>query len=137
MDDDLFFDTVGTLMQLHGCTLPQIWQNCNRQVAYCPWSRSALSAADQWAWVRRYAADAELEVQMRTNRETRAADIPDLPALLNVLPNGHGRLRHVGVHLHQAEAVGDLNPDPVIVRVTGCAHSSAGSRDDRRAGLGQ
>src|SRR5256885_17257147 len=78
-----------------------------------------LSAADQRAWVGRDATDAELEMQMRTNREPRAADIADLLALLHLLADGHGRLRHQGVYLHQAAAVGRLHPAPVLVSVTG------------------
>src|SRR5712664_1020528 len=67
--------------------------------------------AEQRTWSGRHSADFELKVKMRANRETCAADIADLPALLDLLPKCYGHLRHMGVDLHQAETVGDLNAD--------------------------
>src|ERR1700674_3411011 len=74
---------------------------------------------------------------MCSDRETRAADIPDLLALLNLLPNSHGHLRHMGVDLDEPKTVGDLNPDPEVVCGTCCSHLSTRGRHDRRAVAGQ
>jgi hypothetical protein len=78
-----------------------------------------------------------LKVKMCADRETRAADIADLLTLPNFLPKSYGHLRHMGVDLHHAEAVGDLNPDPKVECVTDCSDLSTRSSDDRRAVAGQ
>src|SRR2546430_14770036 len=74
---------------------------------------------------------------MSADGETRAADVADIPALLDFLPQSHRDLRHVGVDLHKAIAVGDLNPDPEVIRRTDGSNASTGSSDDRRAVGGQ
>src|SRR6202521_578487 len=74
---------------------------------------------------------------MCADRETSAADIPDLLALLNLLPNSHGHLRHVGIDLDETETVRDLNPDPEVVGGTCCGHLSTRGRHDRGAVAGQ
>src|SRR6266446_7015188 len=43
----------------------------------------------------------------------------------------------MGVDLDEAVTVGDLNPDPEVVRVPGCSHLSTGRRIDRCAITGQ
>src|ERR1700682_3702629 len=92
-----------------------------------------LLTADERPWGGWHAADFELKVQVRADRETRAAYVANLLSLLHFLSQSHAHLRHVGVDLDEAEAVGDLDPDPEVVCGTGGSHSPTGSRDDRRA----
>src|SRR5690242_15328789 len=93
----------------------------------------ALRAADERAGIGRHAADLELQVQVRTDRQAGAADEADgLPLLDQLSDLGRGE-RHVRVYLDEPIAVGDRDAHPKVVRVTRGRHPPAGRRDDRRA----
>src|SRR5438552_9009774 len=90
-----------------------------------------FSTADERSWIGWHAPHLELQMQMRANRKTGAADEADLLALLDRIANLDRHVRHVGVNLDQPVRVGDRDPEAEVVRITCGRHLSTCCGDDR------